>query len=681
MINYGIAILLLPLIAFVIQIFIGKKLPNRGDWVSISSVVITLCLSISLFVMMLIKNDPYFKIEEIWTWFNLGVLDVKVGILIDNITIIMLLVVSLVSTLVHFYSTSYMKEDKRYSRYFAFLSLFTFSMNGIILSNNLLGIYIFWELVGLSSYLLIGFWFEKESAANASKKAFLVNRVGDIGMFIGIMLFFSTIGSFLFKDLYLGVSSGLFSIDTLTVAGLCLFAGAIGKSAQFPLHIWLPDAMEGPTPVSALIHAATMVAAGVYLSFRLFPIFTPQALIVIAYIGGITALFASIIALTQNDIKKVLAYSTVSQLGYMILAVGVGAYTYGFFHLVTHAAFKAGLFLCSGSVIHAMHHAYHKIGDHSSDPQDMRNMGGIKDKMPITFYSMLFCTVALCGVPFTSGFLSKDAVLAGALSFSTQHPAHFLLALFGFVSALFTAFYMFRLIFMTFYGQPSNKKVFENIYESPMQMTTPLVILSSLSVFLFFTFPNFNPLSYEGWFMSLVKAKDSLVPGHLNPSAFEIKQEIHHAHNFAMFLSLSVAALGIGFAFLMYFSRIINPNNISKKIKLLYNLSYNKFFIDEVYNKYLINPFLSFSKFIATFDWEIYDKYFINGIGRVTENFSKVVGNLLDYKLLDKKIIDGIGHLTIFSGSKLRLIQSGKIQNYLILALIGIIIIYVFQAI
>ena len=681
MINYGIAILLLPLLSFIIMIFVGKKLPNRGDWLSIGSIAITLCLSLALFSMMLLKYDPYFKVEEIWTWFNLGTLDVKIGILIDNITIIMLLVVSLVSTLVHIYSTAYMKEDPRYSRYFAFLSLFTFSMNGIILSNNLLGIYFFWELVGLSSYLLIGFWFEKESAANASKKAFLVNRVGDIGMFIGIMLFFSTIGSFLFKDLYLGVSKGLFSVDTLTIAGLCLFAGAIGKSAQFPLHIWLPDAMEGPTPVSALIHAATMVAAGVYLAFRLFPIFTPQALTIIAYIGGVTAVFAAIIAITQNDIKKVLAYSTVSQLGYMVLAVGVGAYTYGFFHLVTHAAFKAGLFLCSGSVIHAMHHAYHKIDDHKSDPQDMRNMGGIKDKMPITFYTMLFCTIALSGIPFTSGFLSKDAVLAGTLAFSSQFPNHFLLSLFAFSAALFTAFYMFRLIFMTFYGKPNSKKVFENIHESPIQMTTPLIVLSSLSFFLFFTFPNFNPLAYDGWFMTLVKSKDSLVPGYLNPTAYQIKEEISQAHNLAMLLSLSVAALGIGFAFLTYYSKLISSEIIYNRLRFMYNLSYNKFFIDEILKKYIIDPFLRFSRYIAIFDWDIYDKYFINGIGKITERFSKVVGNLWDYKFLDQKIVDGFGHFTKFSGSKLRLIQSGKIQNYLILVLVGLIIIYVFQAI
>jgi NADH-quinone oxidoreductase subunit L len=275
----------------------------------------------------------------------------------------MLLVVALISFLVHLYSVEYMKGDPRYSRYFAFLGVFTFSMNGIVLADSLVMMYIFWELVGLSSYLLIGFWFEKESAANASKKAFLTNRVGDIGMFIGIMILFFEIGSFQISGLIEGVQNGAFSEDMtlLTIAGVLVFMGAIGKSAQFPLHIWLPDAMEGPTPVSALIHAATMVAAGVYMVVRIFPILTPDALEVIAYVGGITALMAAIIAITQNDIKRVLAYSTVSQLGYMIMALGVGAYQAGFFHLTTHAMFKACLFLCSGSVIHAMHHALHEL--------------------------------------------------------------------------------------------------------------------------------------------------------------------------------------------------------------------------------------------------------------------------------------------------------------------------------
>ncbi|MFL3051188.1 MAG: NADH-quinone oxidoreductase subunit L [Candidatus Neomarinimicrobiota bacterium] len=681
MINYAITILILPLLSFIVQIFIGKRLPRKGDWVSIGAVAITLCLSLSMFGVMLVKYDPNFSIDKSWIWFDTGSLTVKLGILIDNITILMLLVVSLVSSLVQIYSTSYMEGDPRYSRYFAFLSLFTFSMNGIILANNLLGIYMFWELVGLSSYLLIGFWFEKESASNAAKKAFLVNRVGDIGMFIGIMIFFSATGSFLFKDIFLGVESSLFSTELLTIAGLCLFAGAIGKSAQFPLHVWLPDAMEGPTPVSALIHAATMVAAGVYFAFRLFPIFTPTALTVIAYIGGFTALFAAIIAVSQNDIKKVLAYSTVSQLGYMVLAIGVGAYTYGLFHLVTHAAFKAGLFLCSGSVIHAMHHAYHKIEDHKSDPQDMRNMGGIKDKMRVTYITMLICTIALSGVPLTSGFLSKDAILAGTLAFTMHHPQHFLLTICGFGAAFLTAFYMFRLIFLTFFGKPANKEVYNNLHESPTTMTVPLITLTSLSFFMFFTLPNINPFSDHGWFTSLIKAKDSIVPGSLNPTSLEIAEGMHHSHSLAMILSILIAFTGIGLAFLMYFKKNISPNKFASRIPMLYKLSLNKFFVDEIYQRYLINPSIVLSKAIAFVDWDLYDKYIVNGLAKITERFSRVVGIRWDYNLLDQKIVDGVGKSTNFIGSGLKYVQTGKVQNYLVWVLIGIIFIYVFQAI
>ncbi|MBF89431.1 MAG: NADH-quinone oxidoreductase subunit L [Candidatus Marinimicrobia bacterium] len=681
MINYAITILVLPLLSFIVQIFIGKRLPRNGDWVSVGAVAITLCLSLSMFGVMLVKYDPNFEIDTSWVWFDTGSLYVKLGILIDNITIVMLLVVSLVSTLVQLYSTSYMEGDPRYSRYFAFLSLFTFSMNGIILANNLLGIYMFWELVGLSSYLLIGFWFEKKSASDAAKKAFLVNRVGDIGMFIGIMLFFTSTGSFLFKDIFTGVENNLFSTGLLTIAGLCLFAGAIGKSAQFPLHVWLPDAMEGPTPVSALIHAATMVAAGVYFSFRLYPIFTPTALTIIAYIGGFTALFAALIAVSQNDIKKVLAYSTVSQLGYMVLAIGVGAYTYGLFHLVTHAAFKAGLFLCSGSVIHAMHHALHKLDDHKSDPQDMRNMGGIKDKMRVTYLTMLICTIALSGVPLTSGFLSKDAILAGTLSFTMHHPQHFLLAICGFGAAFLTAFYMFRLIFLTFFGKPANKEVYNNLHESPATMTAPLITLTSLSFFIFFTLPNINPFSDYGWFTSLIKAKNSIVPGNLNLTSIEIAEGMHHYHSLAMVLSIIIAFTGIGLALLMYFKKKISPEKITAKMSIPYKLSVNKFFIDEIYQRYLINPSIKLSKTIAFIDWDLYDKYVINGLAKIAEKFSRVVGMRWDYNFLDQKLVDGVGKSTIIFGSRLKYIQTGKVQNYIVWVLVGIIFIYVFQAI
>ena len=410
--NASLLILFLPLAAFIVNIFFGKRLPRQGDWVSISAIVTTLILSLLLFVGMLSNWDYKFSHEIYFSWIDMGAFKVDLGFWVDNITIVMLLVVSLISTMTHIFSLEYMKGDIRYNRYYAYLGLFTFSMNGIVLANNLMSLYIFWELVGVSSYLLIGHWFEKHSAADASKKAFLTNRVGDVGFFIGIMIMFTAIGSFNFQQLFTGVSNGMISGSLLTFAGLGLFMGAVGKSSQFPLHIWLPDAMEGPTPVSALMHAATMVAAGVYLTVRLFPIFTTDALIVIAYIGGFTAIFAATIAITQNDIKKVLAYSTVSQLGYMILAVGVGNYTAAFFHLLTHAMFKACLFYGSGSVIHAMHHSLHELHDHDTDSQDMRNMGGFKSKMPITSLTMTIATLAIAGVPLFSGFLSKDAIFS-----------------------------------------------------------------------------------------------------------------------------------------------------------------------------------------------------------------------------------------------------------------------------
>ena len=402
-IDYSLLILFLPLVSFLVLIFAGKRLPRQGDWVAIGAILTTLALSISMFVSMLIEYEPGFSHEASFSWINLSAFRVELGFLVDNITIIMLLVVSLISSMTHIFSTKYLEGDIRYSRYFAYLGLFTFSMNGIVLANNLISLYMFWELVGVSSYLLIQHWFEKDSAADAAKKAFLTNRVGDIGFFIGIMLIFSTVGAFTYSDIFAGVADGTIGGTILTFAGIGLFLGAMGKSSQFPLHIWLPDAMEGPTPVSALMHAATMVAAGVYMSVRIFPLFTPDALTVVAYVGGFTALFAASIAITQNDIKKVLAYSTVSQLGYMILAVGTGAYIAGFFHLVTHAMFKACLFYCSGSVIHAMHHALHKKHDHETDPQDMRNIGGFKYKMPVTYATMLISTLAISGVPLFSG--------------------------------------------------------------------------------------------------------------------------------------------------------------------------------------------------------------------------------------------------------------------------------------
>ena len=676
-INYSLFILFLPLVAFVIQIFFGKRLPRQGDWVSVGAITITLILSIAMFVAMLLGNDPAFKQEASFTWLDMGSFSIELGFLVDNITVIMLLVVALISTCTHIFSLKYLEGDIRYSRYFAYLGLFTFSMNGIVLANNLISMYMSWELVGVSSYLLIGHWFEKDSAANAAKKAFLTNRVGDIGFFIGIMLIYTAIGSFVFDDIFEGVSTGMISGTTLTLAGVGLFLGAMGKSSQFPLHIWLPDAMEGPTPVSALMHAATMVAAGVYLTIRIFPLLTPDALLVVAYVGGFTALFASTIAITQNDIKKVLAYSTVSQLGYMILAVGTGVYTAAFFHLLTHAMFKANLFYGSGSVIHSMHHALHKKNDHESDPQDMRNMGGFKNKMPITYWSMLVSTLAIAGVPLFSGFLSKDAILAGSLSFAQHHPEHFLLPVFGFAAAAITAFYMFRMMFMTFHGKPQIPELIDDIHESPKEMTGPLVILATLSFFVFYTLPYFNPLSSHGWFTNLVVPVDAVVPGNL--TAHEIEEGAHHAHNLAMGISIGVAAFGILLAWAMYIKKTLSAETWSSRAGLLYTLSFNKYYFDENYDKYIYQPTLRLANKVAWIDWELYDKYFINGFGRLTDWASRVTGKF-DFDGIDQILVDGTGRIANLLGRTFKTVQTGKLQNYVLYVTAGVIIIMVIQS-
>ncbi|MEW5844199.1 MAG: NADH-quinone oxidoreductase subunit L, partial [Bacteroidota bacterium] len=456
-VNLSIIVLFLPLLGFVTLIFLGKWIKKLHLFE-----VFILGLALILSIVVMYAKLSFYNVKDIvaaFTWISMGnapaigSINIELGIKIDNITAIMLVVVNLISFLVHMFSIEYMRGDKRYTRYFAYLGVFTFSMLGIVLTHNFLMMYIYWELVGLSSYLLIGFWFEKKSASDAAKKAFIVNRIGDIGMFIGILILFTQYKTFTFDVIFQQIGLGNLPFNStawLTAAGILIFMGAVGKSAQFPLHVWLPDAMEGPTPVSALIHAATMVAAGVYLCVRIFVMLTADAMLVIAVVGAFTSLIAATIALTQNDIKKVLAYSTVSQLGYMVMSVGVGAYTFAFFHLVTHAFFKACLFLGSGSVIHAMHHE-----------QDIRNMGGLRKKLPITYYTFLISTVAISGVPFTSGFLSKDGILAGTLAFG-KLTGHWLIPTMGFLVAAMTAFYMFRLVILTFHGEPRDHHKYEH---------------------------------------------------------------------------------------------------------------------------------------------------------------------------------------------------------------------------
>jgi len=540
--------------------------------------------------------------------------------------------------------------------------------------------YIFWELVGLSSYLLIGFWYEKKSASDAGKKAFIVNRVGDLGMFAGILILFTTYKTFTFDQIFYQISQGNLPFDSvfwLTVTGILIFSGAIGKSAQFPLHVWLPDAMEGPTPVSALIHAATMVAAGVYLVVRVFPILTGDALTFIAVIGALSAFIPATIALTQNDIKKVLAYSTVSQLGYMIMALGVGAYSFAFFHLITHAFFKACLFLGSGSVIHAMHHE-----------QDIRNMGGLRKKLPLTYATFLISTLAISGVPLTSGFLSKDGILAGTFAFGNL-TGNWIFALVGFFVALLTAFYMFRLVILTFHGEPRDQHKYDHAKESPFVMAMPLVVLSALSIFFWYT-P--NPINADqGWFLTnWVKTPEISTPvesrynfmkndsekfveakSHEVVFSESYAEALHEAHIPAMLLSLVVATFGILLAFTMYQWKKINADKLADRIKPLYNISLNKWYFDEFYNAVFVGGTLLFAKFLAWFDATIVDGA-VNGSAALTRGFSRFSGKF------DSFVVDGLvnfmAYLSGFIGLIFRRFQTGKVQTYLMLVVFSIVI-------
>ena len=676
----ALSFLFIPIVLFLYQLFFGHILKDKTWYVSVAGIGINLALALSFFYRVFF-NTPGQVINFSGNWINIGKFNIDLGISIDNMTAIMLVVVSLVSCLVHLYSSEYMKGDARFSRYYAFLGLFTFSMNGIVLADNIVMIYMFWELVGLSSFLLIGFWFEKKTAALASKKAFLTNRVGDIGMFIGIMMIFYALPnpSFNLSE----IAAGAQAIDTgyLTIAGILIFMGAVGKSAQLPLHIWLPDAMEGPTPVSALIHAATMVAAGVYMTLRIFPILTADALTYIAFTGAFTAIFAASIAVTQKDIKKVLAYSTVSQLGFMILAIGVGSYLAAFFHLVTHAMFKACLFLASGSVIHSMHHSLHKLDDHETDPQDMSNMGGMKNKMPITYYAMLITTLAISGVPFFSGFVSKDAILAGTLAHYFDHGGiTILLPIAGFGAAAITAFYMFRLIFLTFHGKPKNEKIHEHLHESPSVMTVPLIILSVLSFAIFFT-GSINPLSdgSHGWFSNAIgNGHNDVIKMDGTETTFveHVAHSSHKAHYTAMYLSLAVAALGIFLSFLFYYFRKIDANKVSNFFNIfrLYNLSKNKFYIDEIYSNIFYKPFMFWSKICSKIDWDYYDQKFIDSLGKFTIFTSKKSGSA-DYNWLDQKVVDGFGKTANYMSLKMKKLQDGVVQSYVLGGLIAVILI------
>ncbi len=678
-------VLILPLISFILIIFNQKRLGRGAGWLGLTSLTVTLVLSciVAYNKLFVYPSEPMLQWK--FDWFSLGNSTIKLGIGVDNLTAIMLIVVCLISTLVHLFSTEYMRDDKRYPRFYAYLSLFVFSMLGIVLANNFLNMYIFWELVGISSYLLIGFWYEKDSAANASKKAFIANRVGDFGFLIGILICFFTFGTLMFDDIYAQIGLGNLPFDSgtvLTVLGICLFMGAIGKSAQFPLHVWLPDAMEGPTPVSALIHAATMVAAGVYLTARIFPILSADALVFVAYTGAITAFLAATIAITQNDFKKVLAYSTISQLGYMIMGIGAGAWSLGFFHLVTHAWFKACLFLTAGSVIHAMHISMHHANNHTLDPQDIRNMGGLRKTMPITYITFLIATLAISGVPLTSGFLSKDGILAGTLAFSNL-SGHWFIPFAGFTAAFMTAFYMFRLTIVSFHGE-ARTDIASHTKENKFPIVFPLIVLAALS-FWFVYSP--NPLNADaGWFLDRVQTPASVVPaeyqfdfmvpleansidGQVHHAGNIFQEEMHHQHTPAMILSLLIAGCAILLAFVVYQWKKIDADKVANAIKPLYNLSYNKWYIDEIYDKTAIGGTVLFSKAISWFDTYSVDGI-VNGAAKITRMVGAFIGNF-DNIIIDG-IINGIAKLVGALGQMGRKMQTGRVQTYIALSIIGL---------
>ncbi len=674
----ALLILALPLAGFVIQIFFGGRLPRHGDWVptlAIFGSLITSCyLMLSFFGMESGIEAQRWYPELGRNWMNVGNnagggFTLHFGIQVDNLTVIMLFVVSLVAFLVHLYSWGYMHGEERYSRFFAFLGLFSFSMLGLCMSSNLLFLFIFWELVGVCSYFLIGFYFEKKSAQNAAIKAFITTRIGDLGFLLAILIIAAVVGSLEFGDIFASVQRGDWATSTLTFAGLplltfaglCLFLGPIGKSAQFPLHVWLPDAMEGPTPVSALIHAATMVVAGVYLVARMFPFLAGSAyfqgdfwssdvLFVVALVGGFTAFFAATIAFAQTDIKKVLAYSTVSQLGYMMLGLGVGSVTAGIFHLTTHAFFKALLFLGSGSVIHAVH------------SNEMQDMGGLRKKLPITWVTFAIGTLAIAGLPFLSGFYSKEAILGQAYAFGEHHGGAlaWMPFLFGMVTAGMTCFYMFRMFFKTFHGEPLDRKAYDHAHESPWTMTAPLCILAVLSVI----GGGIVGTDTVHWFENRV-VSTILSPFTASAVYTEVTENAREAaHGIVQWISLGMFGGGLALA-AMFFTRFgpFYGRNVVAGFPLapIHAALKRLWFIDEFYTWITLRTFQMFNVACGAFDQRVVDG-FVNFWGAVCRFVTAVVG-AVDYHGVDGTV-RGIGESTLWSGQRLRQVQTGMLQQY-----------------
>ncbi|MCL2932354.1 MAG: NAD(P)H-quinone oxidoreductase subunit 5 [Trichodesmium sp. MAG_R03] len=651
---------------------------RQGSAIFIVSLLGTaMVLSFVLFWSQVNGHETYTQIFE---WVAAGDFKLSMGYTIDHLTALMLVIVTTVAFLVMVYTDGYMAHDPGYVRFYAYLSLFSSSMLGLVVSPNLVQVYIFWELVGVSSYLLIGFWYDRKAAADACQKAFVTNRVGDFGLLLGMLGIYWATGSFEFEVMGIRlehlVETGALSIGLATLFGVLVFLGPAAKSAQFPLHVWLPDAMEGPTPISALIHAATMVAAGVFLIARMYPVFEhlPVVMNIIAWTGAFTAFLGATIAITQNDIKKGLAYSTISQLGYMVMAMGVGAYSAGLFHLMTHAYFKAMLFLCSGSVIHGMEEV---VGHNPILAQDMRLMGGLRKYMPITSGCFLIGTLAICGIPPFAGFWSKDEILGSAFG---ANPALWFI---GWATAGMTAFYMFRMYFSTFEGEfrGNNKEIKEQLlgatatatptlafgpgamdpkelehgddehdhhhshspHESPVSMTLPLMILAIPSMII-----GLLGTPFANYFEQFIYAPGESLAEVLEELAeFDLTEFLIMAGN-----SVGIALIGITFASLMYLSCKIDPDAIAKKIKPLYNFSLNKWYLDD------INDFL-----------------FVKGSRRLARQVLEV-----DYKVVDGAV-NLTGFITLVTGEGLKYLENGRAQFYALIVFVAVLGLVVFSGI
>ena len=628
-------IVFLPLLGSIIAGFWGRRL---GDKLSLylTSTLLLISMTLSWITFWQLSSNHVDKVYPLMEWMNVGDFNVVWSLRHDMLSAVMMIVITTVSAMVHIYSIGYMSHDNSKPRFMSYLSLFTFAMLMLVTSDNLIQLFFGWEGVGLASYLLIGFWYHKPSAHTAAMKAFIVNRVGDFGFILGIIAIYSVFGSLYFDEIFSDVE-GLhklsivmlgFKINVIELIAILLFIGAMGKSAQIGLHTWLPDAMEGPTPVSALIHAATMVTAGVFLVCRMSPLleFAPFALNVITIVGAMTAIFAATIGLTQFDIKRVIAYSTCSQLGYMFFAAGVSAYPASMFHLTTHAFFKALLFLGAGSVIHAM-----------SDEQDMRKMGGIWKKIPITYALMWVGSLALAGIPFFAGYYSKDLILEAAWA-ASSNSGYFAFWL-GCLAAFLTAFYSWRVLLLTFHGNfNSSKEVLDHVHESPFVMLIPLFVLALGAIFSGWYFYNdFVGYNWKEFWGNSIFISDK-------HKAFKLA---HYVPLWVKYLPIFLAILGILCAYLFY---VLNPNLpkiLSKKFSPIYNLFFNKWYFDELYDYLFVKSFIKFGNFFwKKGDEGTIDRFGPNGISNLVKNIS----------------------------SKSIIIQSGYIYHYAFAMLIGLVV-------